>query len=122
MYGLSTVWGRGAWDVGRRAWGVAYAGRTHQSEILFSQLTRQGGKGKFRSQFIIYDHLNRGLREQGESSPVERQDKTKERKGKEEKHREICPAMLQGFQCCKRLSERPGKLMDVQSFSGTKNK
>lgn len=58
----------------------------------------------------------------GQPSGATRQDKGKERKGKEEKHREICPAMLQGFQCCKRLSERPGKLMDVQSFSGTKNK
>lgn len=98
---------------------------THQSEILFSQLTSQGGKGKFRSQFIIYGHLNWGLREQ--RSAVERQDTRQ--KGKGERRRAQAQNLSRNVAGISMLqnvvgwaSACPGKLMDVQSFSGTKNK
>lgn len=62
------------------------------------------------------------LKRAAQRSAVERH-KTKEKEEAEHKQK-ICPEMLQGFQCCKmfRASACPGKLMDVQSFSGTKNK
>lgn len=92
VHGLTGVWpGRGAWHMQRTT--------THQSKILFSQLTSQGGKGKFRSQFIIYGHLNWGLREQPSAAQwSDTRHKTKEKEEAEHKQK-ICPEMLQGFQC-----------------------
>lgn len=69
------------------------------------------------------------LKRAAQRSVVERH-KTKEKEEAEHKQK-ICPEILQRFQCfnvakCCKVSERasacPGKLMDVQSFSGTKNK
>lgn len=87
MYGLSTVWGRGAWDVGRGTWGVGRGiCRQDASERDFVFTVNEAGRQRQIPQSVynlwpLKLRLKRARREQ--PSGATRQDKGKKRKGGE---------------------------------------
>lgn len=112
------------------AGGVAYAEDDDASERDFVFTVNEPGWQRQIPQ-SVYNlwPLKLRLKRAAQRSAVERhktQDKGERRSRAQAENLSRNVAGISMFQCCKMLGERasacPGKLMDVQSFSGTKNK